>query len=245
MLDTNTKKIDILAIGIHPDDVELSASGTLIRHAALGYRFGILDLTEGELGTRGTAEIRREEALNSAKIMGAQFREILTLPDGFMENNRATQLTIITAIRKYQPDIILTNALSDRHPDHGKSAKITADACFLSGLEKIETRDESGQLQSKWRPKALYHYIQDNQLMPDFVVDITPYFEQKMACILAFRSQFFDPESQEPETPISSKNFLLHVDAKCRSFGRNIGTTYAEGFNIARVPGVNDLFDLK
>ncbi|MBL7808367.1 MAG: bacillithiol biosynthesis deacetylase BshB1 [Saprospiraceae bacterium] len=237
-------KVDILAIGIHPDDVELSASGTLLRHAAQGKTFGLLDLSKGELGTRGTAEIRAREAAESAALMGASFRETLDIPDGLFEHKPENWLKIVQVIRACRPEIVLCNSVDDRHPDHGRAAKMTADACFYSGLEKIITYDRLGNLQAKWRPKAVYHYIQDMQLIPDFVVDITPYFEKKMQAILTFRSQFFDPEGEMPNTPISGKDFLDFMEGKARVFGRSIPVNYAEGFICARIPGVNDLFDL-
>jgi len=237
-------KIDILAIGIHPDDVELSCSGTLLRHAAQGKTFGLLDLSQGEMGTRGTAAIRAEEALASAKIMGAAFRETLDIPDALFEHKPENWLKIVRAIRAVRPEIVLCNAPDDRHPDHHRAAKMTQDACYYSGLEKIETFDNEGVKQEKWRPKAVYHYIQDRQLVPDFVVDITPFFAKKMEAILSFRSQFFDPSGDTPNTPISGKDFLDFIEAKGRVFGRPIGVEYAEGFVCSRTPGVGDLFDL-
>ena len=238
-------KIDILAIGIHPDDVELSASGTLLRHAALGKTFGILDLSKGELGTRGTAEIREQEAAMAAKILGASFREILDIPDGLFVHEPAQWLKIVRAIRQYQPEIVLCNAPEDRHPDHGRAAKMTADACFYAGLAKIETWDKEGRLQEQWRPKAVYHYIQDQQLTPDFVVDISDWFGQKMKAIMAFGSQFYAPGDQAPKTPISGEDFMNFIGAKNAVFGRSIQVRYAEGFKVARIPGVDNLFNLK
>ncbi|MES2761293.1 MAG: bacillithiol biosynthesis deacetylase BshB1 [Bacteroidota bacterium] len=237
-------KLDILAIGIHPDDVELSASGTILKHIALGKTVGILDLTRGELGTRGSAELRTEEANRSAKILGLSVREQLNMADGFFENNEAHQRQIIQVIRKYQPEIVLCNAISDRHPDHGRAAKLTADACFYSGLVKIQTT-ENGKTQSAWRPKAVYHYIQDHFIEPDFVIDITKHMDKKMESIMAYSSQFFDPKSKEPETPISSKNFMENVKAKAALFGRAINADYAEGFTVNRYMGVENLFDLR
>ncbi len=238
-------KLDILAIGVHPDDVELSAAGTLLRHAAQGKIFGLLDLTRGELGTRGSAEIRDLEAQASAKILGAAARETLDLADGFFQNDRASQLKIIEVIRRCQPEIVLCNAPDDRHPDHGRAARLAADACFYSGLEKIQTLDNQGNPQARWRPKAVYHYIQDKQLTPDFAVDITPWVERKMEAILAFRSQFFDPNDADgPQTPISGKEFLDFMLAKWRVFGRAISVEFAEGFIFSRTPGVGNLFDL-
>jgi bacillithiol biosynthesis deacetylase BshB1 len=238
-------KLDILAIGVHPDDVELSASGTILKHILLGKTVGILDLTRGELGSRGSAELRTEEANKSAKILGLSIREQLNMADGFFENNEAHQKQIIQIIRKYQPEIILCNAISDRHPDHGRAAKLTSDACFYSGLSKVETRSDDNKLQAAWRPKAVYHYIQDNFIEPDFVVDITAHMDKKMESIMAYSSQFFDPNSKEPETPISSKNFMEYVKAKGSLFGRAINCNYAEGFSVNRYIGVENLFDLR
>lgn len=237
-------KLDILAIGVHPDDVELSASGTILKHIALGKTVGILDLTRGELGTRGSAALRTQEANRSAKILGVSVREQLNMADGFFENNEAHQKQIMQIIRKFQPEIVLCNAVSDRHPDHGRAAKLTSDACFYSGLVKIETKEE-GKTQAAWRPKAIYHYIQDQFIEPDFVVDITAYMDKKMESILAFSSQFYDPNSREPETPISSKSFMENVKAKSALFGRAINCNYAEGFTVSRYIGVENLFDLR
>ena len=237
-------KLDILAIGVHPDDIELSASGTILKHIALGKTVGLLDLTRGELGTRGCATLRTEEANHAAKILGVSVREQLTMKDGFFENNEEHQKQIIQIIRKYQPEIILCNAISDRHPDHGRAAKLTSDACFYSGLVKIETMDHA-IIQKPWRPKAVYHYIQDNFIEPDFVIDITPFMNKKMESIMAYSSQFYDQNSKEPVTPISSANFIEYVKAKSSLFGRAINYDYAEGFTIDRYIGVENLFDLK
>lgn len=241
-------KVNILAIGAHPDDVELSCSGTLLRHLEQGKTVGLLDLTRGELGTRGSAEIRDQEAANAAKMMGAAFRKNLSLADGFFEHNRENIVKIVEVIRWCQPDIVLANALSDRHPDHGKAAKLVADACFFSGLVKIVTHDETGNSQGRWRPKAIYHYIQDHNLAPDFVVDIAPYMDKKIELVLAFRSQFYIPGDKEFEkelsSPISGADFVDFLRAKARSYGRTAGFEYAEGFNVARTPGVTNLFDL-
>jgi len=236
-------KVDILAVGVHPDDVELSCSGTLAKHIAMGKTAGILDLTRGELGTRGNAELRSKEAMEAAKILGVAFRTQLNFKDGFFENNEAHLTQIVKQIRIHQPDIVLCNAVSDRHPDHGRSAKLTADACFYSGLVKIETHID-GKAQAPWRPKAVYHYIQDHFIHPDFVVDVSPYVELKHKSIMAFSSQFYSPGSNEPETPISSKDFLNSLDAKMAVLGRAIGVRFAEGFKVNRYPGVNSLFDL-
>lgn len=241
-------KVDILAIGVHPDDVELSCSGTLLRHIDQGKTVGLLDLTRGELGTRGNAEIRRQESLEAARLMGAVFRENLGLPDGFFEHNKESLIAIARVIREHQPEIVLANALSDRHPDHGRAARLAADACFFAGLSKIETFDAEGKPHERWRPKAVYHYIQDHNLPADFVVDISPYMERKIELVLTFRSQFFLPEAGEYQdelsTPISGKDFIDFLRAKGRTYGRDAGFEYAECFNAARTIGVNNLFDL-
>lgn len=237
-------KLDILAIGVHPDDVELSCSGTLLKHIAQGKKVGLLDLTRGELGTRGSAEIRTQEALDSAKVMGALVRENVDMADGFFQISQENQLKIIRILRKYQPEIVLANAYSDRHPDHGRAATLVDEACFLSGLRRIETFQD-GEPQEKWRPKYVYHYIQDNYIKPDFVIDITPFFEKKIETIQCFKSQFYDPNSKEPISPIATKDFLDFIEARARSYGRNLQVTYGEGFNVSRIPGVNSLFDLK
>ena len=237
-------KLDILAIGVHPDDVELSCSGTLLSQIQKGYKIGLLDLTLGELGTRGSAELRTQEAMESARIMGALVREQLDLKDGLFTHNEVELLKIIRVIRKYCPTIIFANALEDRHPDHGRAAKLTSDACFLSGLIKIQTTDEAGVPQAAWRPKQVYHYIQDKALKPDFAVDISSFMDKKFETIMAYKSQFFDPLSNEPVTPISSKSFLDSVRGKDAVYGRYIGVEYAEGFNVNRTIGVDDIFDL-
>ncbi len=241
-------KIDILAIGAHPDDVELSACGTLLHHISLGKKVGLLDLTRGELGSRGTADLRDLEAVESATKMGASFRKNLRMADGFFQYTQENLLKVIEIIRWCKPEIVLANALDDRHPDHGRAAKLTADACFYSGLLKIETEFEE-KAQTQWRPKAVYHYIQDKDLTPDFVVDITPFMDKKLDLILTFRSQFYLPEDKtfisEPKTPISGQDFFEFVKSKNRAFGRPIGVDFAEGFIAQRIPGVSDLFDLK
>lgn len=241
---TNMNKVNILAIGVHPDDVELCASGTLLRHAAQGKTFGILDLTQGELGTRGTAELRLQEAADAARILGAAFRVTLDIPDGLFTYTPEHWLKIVRVIRACRPDIVLCNAPDDRHPDHGRSARIEADACFYAGLEKIETFDDEGRKQEKWRPKAVYHYIQDVHLEADFVIDVTPYLQRKMESIMAYRSQFYDPGSDAPTTPISGKDFMEYMEARMKVYGRPIQASYAEGFICSRTPGVADLFDL-
>lgn len=237
-------KLDILAIGVHPDDVELSCGGTLLKHIAAKKKVGILDLTRGELGTRGTPELRTKEAKKAAKILGVAVREQLNLADGFFENNKENQLPIIEIIRKYQPEVVLCNAINDRHPDHGRSAKLAADACFLSGLTKIET-GKGKKAQQAWRPKAVYHYIQDNFMEPDLVVDITKFVDKKMEAILAYGSQFYNPDSKEPATAISGPEFMDLVRSKHLIFGRYINSLAAEGFKVNRPIGVKSLFDLK
>lgn len=236
-------KLDILAIGAHPDDVELGCSGTLSKEIAQGKKVGILDLTQGELGTRGSAETRMIEAKNAAKILNVAVRENLKFSDGFFINDKKHQAEIIKIIRKYRPEIVLCNAIDDRHIDHPKGGKLVSDACFLSGLRKIETHFE-GQLQEAWRPKQVYHYIQWKSLTPDFVVDISEFMDKKMQSVMAYQSQFFDPESKEPETPISSKNFLQSVEYRAMDLGRIIGVEYGEGFTTKRYIGINSLFDL-
>ncbi|QIE58819.1 bacillithiol biosynthesis deacetylase BshB1 [Rasiella rasia] len=236
-------KLDILAVGAHPDDVEMSAGGTIAKEIANGKKVGILDLTRGELGTRGSAEIRDVEAQDAAKILGVSKRHNLGFGDGFFENNHATQLEVIKIIRKYCPDIVLCNAVDDRHIDHGKGSKLVSDACFLSGLAKIETIHQ-GNHQHAWRPKQVYHYIQWKELTPDIVVDISGYEAQKMQAIFAYKSQFFDPDSDEPNTPISSKNATDSMLYRNRNLGRLIGTEAAEGFTVERLPAVDSIFDL-
>jgi bacillithiol biosynthesis deacetylase BshB1 len=218
-------KLDILVMAAHPDDAELSCSGTILKHIAAGKKVGIVDFTRGELGTRGTPEIRLQESADATKILGLHARENLGIRDGFFRNDEQTQIKLIEVIRKYQPDIVLANALQDRHPDHGKGAQLAIDACFLSGLRQIKT----GNLPA-WRPAQLYHYIQDRYLEPDFVVDISAYWDQKEAAIRAFKSQFFDPSSTEPASYISSPDFLNFIQARAMEMGHKIGVKYGEGF---------------
>lgn len=236
--------LDILAFAAHPDDVELSASGTLMKHIAAGARAGIVDLTQGELGSRGTVESRYAEATDASKIMGIHHRVNLKMPDGFFEINEENKVKIIEQIRRFRPKIVLANAVSDRHPDHGRAAKLVSEACYYSGLRMVETKWE-GKEQEAYRPAAVYHYIQDYYLQPDLVVDITPFFEKKIETIRAFKSQFYDPKSDEPETPISGKEFFRFVEARMIEFGRPIGAKYAEGFTVERFPGVENLLDLR
>jgi bacillithiol biosynthesis deacetylase BshB1 len=218
-------KLDILVMAAHPDDAELSCAGTILKHIAAGKKVGIVDFTRGELGTRGTPEIRLQESAEATKILGLHARENLGIRDGFFRNDEETQLKLIEVIRKYQPDIVLANALEDRHPDHGKGAQLAIDACFLSGLRQIKT----GNLPA-WRPLQVYHYIQDRYLEPDFVVDISTQWDQKEAAIRAFKSQFFDPNSAEPASYISSPDFLNFIQARAMEMGHKIGVKYGEGF---------------
>ncbi|RMG80762.1 MAG: bacillithiol biosynthesis deacetylase BshB1 [Bacteroidetes bacterium] len=222
-------KVDILAFGVHPDDVELGCAGTLIKHVKNGKKVGIVDLTKGQLGTRGTPELRLKEAALAAEIIGAEFRDNLEMEDGFFENNWENKLKIIQKIRQYRPDVIICNAPNDRHPDHGRAAALVKEAAFYSGLRKITTV-WNGNTQESWRPEFVYHYIQDYYIKPSMVVDITPYFEQKMKAIKAFSSQFYNPQSTEPVTPIATKEFLEVVRGRALEFGRLANTVYAEGF---------------
>ena len=236
-------KLDILAFGAHPDDVELGCAGTILKEIALGKKVGIVDLTRGELGTRGSADLRDQEAAASAQILGVSVRENLRFKDGFFANDELHQLEVIKMIRKYQPEIVLCNAIEDRHIDHGKGSQLVSDACFLSGLMKIETQLD-GKTQQAWRPKLVYHYIQWNDIKPDFVVDITGFTDKKVASILAYKSQFHDPNSNEPESPITSKNFLESLNYRTQDLGRLVGVEHAEGFTVERYLAVNSLGDL-
>ena len=236
-------KLDILAFGAHPDDVELSCSGTLLKHIKLGRSVGIIDLTQGELGTRGSAELRLKEAAKAAEILGVLVRENLSMSDGFFQNDKEHQIQIIQKIRQYKPSVVLCNAVSDRHPDHGRASQLVSEACFYSGLIKVETFQE-GKLQEPWRPSAVYHYVQDRYIKPDFVIDVSPFVDTKMEAIMAFSSQFYDANSKEPESPITSKNFLDYVKSKMMVFGRDINVEYAEGFTSERTIGIADLFEL-
>ena len=233
-------KLDILVFAAHPDDVELSCCGTVLKHISLGYKVGIIDLTKGELGTRGTAEIRAEETVNASKILGIHARENLGFRDGFFEIDEKNLLKVIEIIRKYQPEIILANAISDRHPDHKRGGDLVSRANFLSGLSKIETQN-----QAAWRAKSVYRYIQDNYVKPDFVVDITGFETKKLEAIKAFKSQFYDENSIEPQTPISELNFLEFISARAKDFGRAIKVDFAEGFTAEHYIGVDNLFQLR
>lgn len=237
-------KLDILAIGAHPDDVELGCAATIAKEISLGKKVGILDLTRGELGTRGSAEIRDVEATKAAELLGVETRVNLAFADGFFVNDKEHQLEVIKMIRKFQPEIVLCNAVDDRHIDHGKGSKLVSDACFLSGLRRIETTLD-GELQQAWRPKHVYHYIQWKNLEPDFVVDVTGFMDAKMEAVKAYSSQFYDPTSNEPISPIATKNFLNSVLYRAQDLGRLIGTEAGEGFTGERYVAVDNLSKLK
>lgn len=233
-------KLDILAFGVHPDDVELGCAGTLLSAVTQGKKVGIIDLTQGELGTRGTAETRKTEADNAAKILGVTVRENLKMADGFFSNDEVHQRKIIQAIRKYQPEIVLCNAPEDRHPDHGRSSKLVEDAAFLSGLRKVETKDDEGKEQDAHRPTYVFHYIQDRYLKPDFVIDISAFHSKKIESILCYTTQFYDPNSNEPNTYISSPLFLESIKAKGMILGKQIGVEFAEGFITKKIIGFSN-----
>ncbi len=237
-------KLDILVLPVHPDDAELGCAGTILKHIAAGKKVGIADLTRGELGTRGSAEIREQEAAASARILGLSARENLEIPDGFFENTKEYQLKVIIAIRKYQPEIIITNAYHDRHPDHGRANQLVEASAFLAGLRKIETF-HNGEPQQEWRPKQVLHFIQDYYIKPDILIDITEYWDKKIESILAFGSQFYNPAWEgDPETYISSPEFIRTTEARAREFGKSIQAKYAEGFTSRKILGVESLFDL-
>lgn len=233
-------KLDVLAIGAHPDDVELGCSGTLINEVKLGKKVGILDLTQGELGTRGTIETRYQEAADAARIMGVHVRENLKMRDGFFVNDEAHQLKLISVLRKYKPEIVIGNILEDRHPDHGKAGNLIYDSCFLSGLRQVKTTDEHGREQEKWRPKYLFHYIQDRFYEPDLIVDVSDVWEQRMASIKAYKTQFHDPESDEPQTYLSNPEFLDAITGRARLLGKRIGVQFAEGFISKKNIGIRN-----
>jgi len=235
--------LDILVLAAHPDDAELGCAGTIARHVALGHRVGIVDFSRGELGTRGTPQTRDQEARDSAAALGVSFRENLNLPDGFIQNDKEHQLSVIRAIRKYRPKIVLANAVSDRHSDHGKASELATDASFLSGLAKLETL-ENGSPQLPWRPRVVYHYIQSRLILPDVIVDVSDFWDKKMESIRIFKSQFYDPASKEPETFISTPGFLKLVEARAIEFGHAIGVNYGEGFTVKKFIGVKSLFDI-
>ena len=236
-------KLDILAIVAHPDDVELSFGGTLLTHQKKGYKTGILDLTQGELGTRGTPEIRAKEAADASKILGLTMRENLGLEDGFFENNKANQLKVAAQIRRFQPKIVITNSVYDRHPDHTRGSQLVETACFIAGLKAVETEWE-GEQQSAYRPERLYFSIQSTAHEPDLLIDISEVIQERRDAINAFKSQFYDPNSKEPETFISSKGFMTMLESRASEWGQRIGVEYAEGFKVKHFLGVKNLFDL-
>ncbi|MGV3460892.1 MAG: bacillithiol biosynthesis deacetylase BshB1 [Flavobacterium sp.] len=236
-------KLDILVFGAHPDDVELSCGATIAKEISLGKTVGIIDLTRGELGTRGSAELRDKEAAAAAEILGVHVRENLRFRDGFFVNDEVHQLEIIKMIRKYQPEIVICNAVDDRHIDHGKGSKLVSDACFLSGLIKIVT-ELDGESQQAWRPKLVYHYIQWKNNVPDFVVDVSGFMDVKVQSLMAYSSQFYDPDSKEPPTPIATKNFKDSILYRAADLGRLINTEYAEGFTVERYVAVSRITDL-
>jgi bacillithiol biosynthesis deacetylase BshB1 len=237
-------KLDILAFAAHPDDVELSCSGTLIKHIKSGYKAGIVDLTAGELGTRGSAELREKEAALASEILGVSARENLNLKDGLFGIDEASRLSVVRMVRKYRPEIVFANSVRDRHPDHGRASSLVSESCFLAGLTKLVT-ELNGEIQQAWRPKAIYHYVQDYQLKPDLIVDISDYMEDRLKSILAYGSQFYNPDSKEPQTAISSKEFLEILRSRALENGRLIGALYGEAFIVERPPGVDDLMKLK
>ena len=236
-------KLDILAFGAHPDDVELGAAATIAKEISLGKKVGIVDLTQGELGTRGSKELRKVEASKAAKVLGVSLRENLKFADGFFVNDKEHQIEVVKLIRKYKPEIVLCNAVDDRHIDHGKGSKLVSDACFLSGLQKIETILD-GEVQKKWRPKLVYHYLQWKNTSPDFVVDVTGFLPKKLDAVFSYDSQFHKQGSDEPETLISSINFKDSIMYRAQDLGRLIGVEHAEGFNVERFVAVNSLYDL-
>ncbi len=235
--------VDILAFAAHPDDIELSASGTLLKHIAMGKTAAIVDLTQGELGSRGTVSTRYAESEAASNIIGLSARENLKMADGFFEVSKENKLTVVSQIRRFRPKVILANAISDRHPDHGRASQLIREAVFLSGLRKIETK-WNGEIQKPWRPKSLFFYIQDRYIQPDFAVDISDVIDQKIESIKAFKTQFFNPDSKEPLTPISGEDFFDFLKGRWKEFGRSIGVNYAEGFTVERVPGVDDITKL-
>lgn len=237
-------KLDILAFAAHPDDVELGCAGTLIAHIQAGKKAGVVDLTRGELGTRGTPAERAAEAEAAAKIMGLSVRDNLGFADGFFQNDKEHQLQIVRKVRQYRPEIVLTNALHDRHPDHGRGCAVVTEGCFLAGLKMIKTLGDDGLEQEAWRPKVIYNIVQDRYITPDFVMDVTPYWEKKMETIRAFKTQFHNPDDTSPNTYISSPEFLDFIEARGREYGHAIGVTYGEGFTAAKRIGVRNLFDL-
>jgi len=239
-------KLDILVLPVHPDDAELGCAGTILKHIKLGHKVGVVDLTRGELGTRGTAEIRDREAAKAAEILGLTVRENLAIPDGFFTNTAEYQLKVIAAIRKYQPEIVITNAYHDRHPDHGRANELVEASAFLSGLRRIETFGD-GKLQEPWRPTQVLHFIQDRYIKPDIIVDVTEFWDKKIESIYAYGSQFHNPDykEEEPQTYISSPDFIEQINGRGREYGKSINAKYGEGFTSRKILGVDNLFDLK
>ncbi len=237
-------KVDILAFGAHPDDVELGCGGSIAKATSQGKSVGVIDLTRGELGTRGSAEIRDQEAAAAAKVLQLTFRKNLAFRDGFFVNDKAHQMAVIQMIRLHQPKVVLCNAIEDRHIDHAKGSKLVSDACFLSGLKKVVTKDEVGNIQDPWRPAHVYHYIQWKEIEPHFVIDISDHIDTKMEAIHAYTSQFYDAKSDEPSTPISSQNFLESVRYRAQNLGRLSGVAAAEGFTVERTPLIQDFDDI-
>jgi bacillithiol biosynthesis deacetylase BshB1 len=237
-------KLDVLAVGSHPDDVELGCSGTLIKEIKKGKKVGIVDLTQGELGTRGTIETRYSEAADAAKIMGIAVRENLKMRDGFFKNDEEHQMQVVKALRRYRPEIVIANILEDRHPDHGRGGWLLYDACFLSGLRQVKTADENGREQEKWRPKMLLHYIQDRFYEPDLIIDISDVWEQRMEAVRAYKTQFYDPASKEPQSYLSNPEFIEALGARARLLGKRIGVKYGEGFLSKKNIGINGLDSL-
>ena len=236
-------KLDILVFAAHPDDAELSCSGTIMKHVAAGYKVGIVDLTEGQLGTRGSVEERYSEAEAASKIMGLHVRENLQMADGFFENDGPHRLKVIEMLRKYRPDVVFCNAISDRHPDHGRGSELVSKACFYSGLKMIPS-EMDGLAQEAWRPRVVYHYIQDYYHKPDVIVDISGYWERKVETIMAFKTQFFNPNSQLPNTPISGPEFLGFLEGRAMEYGRLIKASHGEGFTVERPLGTDDMVTL-
>lgn len=237
-------KVHILAIAAHPDDVELNCAGTILRHLDLGYSAGIIDLTQGELGTRGTGPIRLDEASKAADLLGVSFRLNLGMADGFFKNTKENQIQVVQKIREFKPDIVLTNALSDRHPDHGRAARLVTDACFISGLVKVETVDENGNPQIRWSPNSLYYFVQDYLHIPNLIVDVSKYMDMRMKALKAFTSQFYNPDSKEPDSSISSHDYLEQILGRARTFGRQIGVEFGEGYTAPRAIGTRDMIPL-
>ncbi|MFL5808122.1 MAG: bacillithiol biosynthesis deacetylase BshB1 [Flavisolibacter sp.] len=234
-------KLDVLAIGSHPDDVELGCSGTLIKEIKRGKKVGSVDLTQGELGTRGTIETRYDEAANAAKIIGVSVRENLKMRDGFFKNDEEHQMQVVKIIRKYQPEIVIGNILEDRHPDHGRGGWLIYDACFFSGLRQVKTVDDNGIEQEKWRPKMLLHYIQDRFYEPDLIIDVSDVWEERMEAVRAYKTQFYDPQSKEPQSYLSNPEFIDFLAARARTLGKRIGVKYGEGFLSKKSIGLSDL----